>query len=205
MAKRQKELDEKERKERDEKERKERKEWDEKEAGYDGDSDGVSDGDNESEEEQNLPYETPAKMQSLVTFDTKDAMSKPIMYNKEKVLPKVAIEWLIEAIFELHPQEFEYTGVDIGILMGNTNAIVGDIEKYLVDCEHPLKEASEEDIRVFCGHIERVLDMLDGMFSILRKKHGQVGDVDYVAYEQSADQAMKIRKELGLSYTPSFH
>jgi hypothetical protein len=33
----------------------------------------------------------------------------------------------------------------------NTDAIVGDIEKYLVDCEPPLKEASEEDIRVFAG------------------------------------------------------
>jgi hypothetical protein len=72
--------------------------------------------------------------------------------------------------------------------MGNTDAIVGDIEKYLVDCEHPLKEASEEDmIRVVCGHIKRVLDMLDGMFSIFRKKH---------EYEQSADQAMKIWKDL---------
>jgi hypothetical protein len=132
MAKRQKELDEKE--------RKERNELDEKEAGD-------SDGDYESEEEQTLPYETPAKLQSLVTFDMKDAMTEPIkwtspngspntaipvpccgtrhsfrnsanrtgwiqqiiesMYNKEKVLPEVAIEWLIEAIFELHPQEFE--------------------------------------------------------------------------------------------------
>jgi hypothetical protein len=45
--------------------------------------------------------------------------------------------------------------------------------------------------------------MFDGMFSILRKKHGQVEDAEYVAYEQSADQAMKIWKELGLSYTPS--
>jgi hypothetical protein len=83
MAKRQKELDEKERKERDEKERKERKEWDEKEAGYDGDSDG----DYESEEEQTLPYETPAKLQSLVTFDMKDAMTKPIKWTSPNGSP----------------------------------------------------------------------------------------------------------------------
>jgi hypothetical protein len=43
------------------------------------------------------------------------------------------------------------------------------------------------------------------MFSILRKKHGEVEEADYIAYEQAAEQAVLLWRKLGLSYTPSFH
>jgi hypothetical protein len=104
----------------------------------------------------------------------------------------------------MHHGGDKYTGVDIKILIGNTDIIVDEVEKDWVEIDHPLKEASDGEIHDFCGHINRVLNMLDGMLSILRKKHGQVKDADYVAYEQSAEQAMLLWKELGLSYTPSF-
>jgi hypothetical protein len=99
----------------------------------------------------------------------------------------------------------KYTGVDIGILTGNANIIVGEIEEYLLEIVHPLKEASDGEIRDFCNHIKRVLNMLDGMFTILRKKRGEVEAADLVTYEQSAEQAALLWKKLGLSYTPSFH
>jgi hypothetical protein len=47
--------------------------------------------------------------------------------------------------------------------------------------------------------------MLDGMFSILRKKHGEVEEADLMAYEKSAKEAALLWKKLGLSYTPIFH
>jgi hypothetical protein len=65
--------------------------------------------------------------------------------------------------------------------------LFGKIEEYLVEIYHPLKQATDQETRDFCDHIKRVLNMLDGMFTILRKKHGEVEDADYVAYEQSAE------------------
>jgi hypothetical protein len=47
--------------------------------------------------------------------------------------------------------------------------------------------------------------MLDVMFSILRKKHGEVTAGDLVTYKNAAEQAALLWKKLGLSYTPSFH
>jgi hypothetical protein len=57
--------------------------------------------------------------------------------------------------------------------MGNATKIVGEIEEYLLEIKHTLKEADDDEICVFCDHIKRVLNMLDGMFSILRKKHAK--------------------------------
>ena len=62
----------------------------------------------------------------------------------------------------------KYTRVDLGIFMGNADTIVGEIEKYLLESKHPLKEACDEEIILICDHIKRVLNMLDSMFSILR-------------------------------------
>jgi Iap family predicted aminopeptidase len=77
---------------------------------------------------------------------------------------------------------------------------------YLLESKHPLKEASDEDILIFCDHIKRVLNMqLDVMFSILRKNHGEVTEDDLVIDKNSAEQAALLWKKLGLSYTPSFH
>jgi hypothetical protein len=75
----------------------------------------------------------------------------------------------------------------------------------LLAIQHDFKEAPEPEIRTFCDHIKRVLNILDGMFSILRKKHGEVERADLDAYEQSAGQAALLWQKLGLSYTPSFH
>jgi hypothetical protein len=99
----------------------------------------------------------------------------------------------------------KYTGVDLGILMEKANTIVGELGMYLLRKEHPLKEASDEDIIRFCNHIKRVLNTLDGMFSILREKHGEFKDAHLTVYERSAEQAVALWEALGLSYTPSFH
>jgi hypothetical protein len=86
----------------------------------------------------------------------------------------------------------KYTRVDIGILMGNTNTIVGDIEKYLLEIMHPLKEAGDTEISDLCDPIKRVLNMLDGIFSILRKKHGEVNEANFDTYKQSPEQAVLL-------------
>jgi hypothetical protein len=99
----------------------------------------------------------------------------------------------------------KYTGVDIGILLGNADTIVGEIQDYLLERKHPLKEANDTEIMTFCDHVKRVLNLLDFMFSILRKNHGEVTDADLDEYEKSAGGAVLLWKKLGLSYTPSFH
>jgi hypothetical protein len=99
----------------------------------------------------------------------------------------------------------KYTGVDIGILMGNADAIVGEIQTYLVEIKHPLKAAKDGETIIFCHHIKRVLYMLDGMFSILRKTHREFNDAHLTIYESYAEEAVLLWRKLGLSYTPSFH
>jgi hypothetical protein len=99
----------------------------------------------------------------------------------------------------------KYTGVDIGILMGNAGPIVGEIEAYLLEIKHPLKAAKDGETIIFCDHIKRLLNILDGMFSILRMTHGEFRDAHLTIYESSAKEAVLFWKKLGLSYTPSFH
>jgi hypothetical protein len=99
----------------------------------------------------------------------------------------------------------KYTGVDIGILMEKSDEIMTEIEKYLRDLNHPLKEATDEEIATRCDLIKRVLNLLDILFSILRKNHGQVTDKDLVTYENASDQAALLWHKLDLNYTPSFH
>ena len=50
-------------------------------------------------------------------------------------------------------------------------------------------EARDEEIILFCDHIKRVLNVLDSMLSIFRKKHGEVIEDDLVIYEQSGRTA----------------
>jgi hypothetical protein len=89
--------------------------------------------------------------------------------------------------------------------MGNADAIVGEIQAYLLEIKHPLKAAEDGETIIFCNHIKRVLYMLDGVFSILRKTHGEFNDAHLTIYETSAEEAVLLWKKLGLSYTPSFH
>jgi hypothetical protein len=151
-----------------------------------------------------LPYAKKEYVENKKLFD---------MLWKDKERGEYKVRNHIEnEIFQKHKMRTQahhggdkYTGVDVGILMGNADKIVVEIEMYLLQIKHPLKEARDEEITTFCDHIKRVLNMLDGMFSILRKKHGEVTADDLVMYENSAEQSALLWKKLGLSYTPSFH
>jgi hypothetical protein len=89
--------------------------------------------------------------------------------------------------------------------MEKSDVIMDEIETYLLEVTHPLKEASDQEIKDVCGLIKRVLRLLDIMFSILRKNHGEVTEADLKTYEEAAEQAAKLWQKLDLSYTPSFH
>jgi hypothetical protein len=99
----------------------------------------------------------------------------------------------------------KYTGEHIGILMEYAEEIMGKTDEYLITIDHEHREASDEEISHFCGLIKSALDMLDIMFSILRKKHGEVEEDDYAQYEKAAEEAVKIWDALDMNYTPSFH
>ena len=111
--------------------------------------------------------------------------------------------------FKMRTQSYhgsdKYTGVDIGVLMEKSDEIMERVETYLLEFQHPLKEASNVDISEFCGRMKRVLRLLDIMFSKLRKNNGEVTDDDLKEYEDASNKAVVLWNELGLNYTPSFH
>lgn len=80
-----------------------------------------------------------------------------------------------------------------------------EIKAYLLALDHPLKEATDLQIIEFCDNIKSVLDMLDIMFSILRRNYGQVTPDDVAKYSKASEQAVLLWKKLNMSYTPSFH
>ena len=99
----------------------------------------------------------------------------------------------------------KYNGVDIGVLMENSDEIMDKVETYLQEFVHPQKEATKEEIADICGLIKRVLRVLDIMFSILRRTHGQVTQDDMISYRNASEQAVQLWMKLDLNYTPSFH
>jgi hypothetical protein len=172
--------------------------------------------DDDEEELEALESEIVDYQETILPYAKKDYAEKKKAFEKlwkEKSREEYDVRNHIEnEIFQKYKMRTQahhggdkYTGVDIGILMGNANNIVGEIETYLVGINHPRKEAKEAEIRRFCDHIKRVLNMLDLMFSILRKEYGEVNKDDLEAYKSSAEQAVLLWRNLDLNYTPSFH
>jgi hypothetical protein len=86
-----------------------------------------------------------------------------------------------------------------------SDEIMPEIEKFLLDFEHPLKEVTNAEISEIYELIKRALRLLDILFSILRKSYGEVTDDDIVTYKNTVEKAALLWQKIDLSYPPSFH
>jgi hypothetical protein len=77
----------------------------------------------------------------------------------------------------------------------------------LQELDHPLKEATNAEISEIRDLIKRVVRLLDILFSMLRKNHGEVtdDDIDIDIFEKTAEGVALLWQKLDLNYTPSFH
>ena len=65
----------------------------------------------------------------------------------------------------------------------NSTGIMNENEVYLKSVNHQFKEATDNEIAEFCDVLKRTLNLLDMMFSILRRNHGDVADEDITNYK----------------------
>jgi len=77
------------------------------------------------------------------------------------------------------------------------------MRSFILQVDNPTKEASEDEIDEFCGTIKRFLRTLDIMFSIFRKKQGELlYRCQALRYEEAAHEAARLWHILGFYYTP---